>query len=73
MPGMTGAELTRQLRRQIPRLPALIVSGYAEAETVAPELHRLAKPFRASELAESLSAVRKEYNGWPALDDPTSP
>jgi PAS domain S-box-containing protein len=73
MPGMNGAELTRQLRRQIPRLPALIVSGYAEAETVAPELHRLAKPFRASELAESLSAVRKEYNGWPALDDPTSP
>jgi signal transduction histidine kinase/CheY-like chemotaxis protein len=63
MPGMTGAELTRQLRRQIPRLPALIVSGYAEAETVAPELHRLAKPFRASELAESLSVVRKEYNG----------
>ena len=55
MPGMSGAELARRVRSQRPDLPILIVSGYAEAEGVAPDLVRLTKPFRKAELAESLA------------------
>jgi CheY-like chemotaxis protein len=58
MPGINGVELARRMRMQIPGLPVLIVSGYAEADGIAPDLPRLAKPFRTSELAESLSAIR---------------
>lgn len=57
MPGISGAELARLVRSQRPDLPVLIVSGYAEAGGVAPDLVRLAKPFRKAELAESLSSL----------------
>ena len=55
MPGMTGVELARRLKQRFPRLRALIVSGYAEAEGLAPDLPRLEKPFRAAELAHMLA------------------
>jgi hypothetical protein len=35
----------------------LIVSGYAEAEAIAPDLPRLTKPFRQADLAASLAGV----------------
>jgi PAS domain S-box-containing protein len=54
MPGMTGVDLARSLRARRPELPVLIVSGYAEAEGIAPDIARLVKPFRNAELAESL-------------------
>ena len=57
MPGMSGADLACEVRTLRPGLPALIVSGYAEAEGIAPHLPRLAKPFRAAELAERLTAI----------------
>ena len=57
MPGMSGEELARALRSTLPELPVLIVSGYAEAEGIAPDLQRLTKPFRNAELAERLAAV----------------
>nr|WP_232792833.1 PAS domain-containing protein [Caulobacter hibisci] len=57
MPGMSGAQLARVLRVERPQLPVLIVSGYAEAEGIDPEVARLTKPFRSAELAESLSAI----------------
>lgn len=57
MPGMSGIELVRALRTRCPELPALIVSGYAEAEGVAPDLPRLTKPFRRSELAAALAEL----------------
>ena len=57
MPGMTGVELARNLRARRPQLPVLIVSGYAEAEGIAPDIPRLTKPFRNAELAESLSGL----------------
>jgi PAS domain S-box-containing protein len=50
MPGMTGVDLARALREQFAALPVLIVSGYAEAEGIAPDLPRLTKPFRSAEL-----------------------
>ena len=54
MPGMSGAELARVVRMERPKLPVLIVSGYAEAEGIDPDITRLTKPFRNAELAASL-------------------
>jgi len=63
MPGMTGAELAREVHATRPELPVLIVSGYAEAEGIAPELPRLTKPFRSIELAASVSALVPDQHG----------
>ncbi len=60
MPGMNGAELALELRARKPGVPILIVSGYAEAEGIAPDLPRLTKPFRNAELAESLASLARE-------------
>lgn len=57
MPGMSGADLVRQLREKYPELRALIISGYAEVDAIAPDLPRLMKPFRHDELANSLAAL----------------
>lgn len=59
MPGMTGTELARRVRSEHPEVGILLVSGYAEAEGVAPHLTRLTKPFRKNELARGLAAVRR--------------
>ena len=56
MPGISGADLVRRLRAERP-LRALIVSGYAEVEGIAPDLPRLVKPFRQAELAGALAAL----------------
>jgi CheY-like chemotaxis protein len=66
MPGMSGVELARALRSDRPQLPVLIVSGYAEAESIAPEIPRLTKPFRNAELAVSLTAI---LSGAAAIQD----
>ena len=57
MPGMSGAELALEMRVRKPGLPILIVSGYAEVEGIAPDLPRLAKPFRYEELSQSLAVL----------------
>jgi PAS domain S-box-containing protein len=54
MPGMTGVDLARAVRVSRPRTRILIVSGYAEVEGLAPDLPRLAKPFRQTDLAAIL-------------------
>ena len=57
MPGMSGTELARTLQNLRPSAKVLIVSGYAEAEGIAPDLPRLTKPFRNADLAASLAAL----------------
>ena len=57
MPGMSGTELARRLQNTQPSAKVLIVSGYAEAEGIAPDLPRLTKPFRSADLAASLAAL----------------
>lgn len=57
MPGMSGAELARELRADRPGVPVLIVSGYADAEGIDPSIARLTKPFRKAELAQSVSSL----------------
>jgi PAS domain S-box-containing protein len=58
MPGMSGADLAREVRKIKPGLPILIVSGYAEADGIAPDLPRLTKPFRNADLAEQLAGLQ---------------
>lgn len=57
MAGMDGTQLARAVRAIRPRLPCLIVSGYADVEGIAPDLPRLTKPFRANELFEALAGL----------------
>jgi CheY-like chemotaxis protein len=57
MPGMTGTELARRLRSEQPRLAVLIVSGYADAEGIAPDLPRLTKPFGSADLAAAVAGA----------------
>jgi PAS domain S-box-containing protein len=57
MPGMTGVDLARIVRAEQPDMPVLLVSGYAEGESLEPTLPRLTKPFRADELAASLDLI----------------
>jgi CheY-like chemotaxis protein/two-component sensor histidine kinase len=58
MPGLSGVDLARVLHSRQPELPVLIVSGYADVQGIAPGFPRLAKPFRAAELAASLAGLR---------------
>lgn len=46
MPGMTGIELAREVRRQYARLPVLLATGWAELEErEAVDVARLAKAY----------------------------
>jgi CheY-like chemotaxis protein len=58
MPGMNGTDLARVVQLERPHIRVLVVSGYAEAEGISPDLPRLTKPFRNVELAASLAALK---------------
>jgi len=57
MPGMTGAELARRLRDEHPELPVLLISGYQNIESVAPDVPRLSKPFRHAQLGACIASL----------------
>ena len=62
MPGMSGLELARIIRRTDPELPILILSGYDEFEYARASLRLnvfdyLLKPLNEDELSAALSAV----------------
>ncbi len=61
MPGINGTDLARMVRSSRPGVGILLVSGYAEREVLDPDLPRLTKPFRKSELAASLAALHGKY------------
>ncbi|MFN3725663.1 MAG: PAS domain-containing protein [Allosphingosinicella sp.] len=58
MPGMSGTDLVRIVRAERPGTAALVISGYAEDDGLAPEFPRLTKPFREADLAASLADLR---------------
>jgi len=60
MPGMNGTDLARTVHAERPETRILIVSGYAEAEGIAPDLPRLTKPFRKHELSAALREAREQ-------------
>jgi CheY-like chemotaxis protein len=62
MPGISGTELTRELRGFAPHLPVLLVSGYGGAAlaaraAAAGATRVLAKPLQRAELAHALAEV----------------
>ncbi len=58
MPGMLGSALIAEARKVRPGLPAMIVSGYADAVIDLPDdVQRLAKPFLSPELSAKLEAM----------------
>jgi CheY-like chemotaxis protein len=62
MPGLSGVELIRRARELRPHLPALIITGYADALAVAPvpdSIPILPKPFAFEDLSRSLDAAIK--------------
>lgn len=59
MPGMTGSEFVRELRKTHPRLPVLVISGLEEAEEQyegMDVMFRL-KPLLPNNLLESVSSL----------------
>jgi DNA-binding response OmpR family regulator len=63
MPGMSGADVAREIRSARPDQAILFVSGYSETDAIrsaAPGATLLAKPFRTEALAAS---VRKALSG----------
>jgi two-component system cell cycle sensor histidine kinase/response regulator CckA len=59
MPGMSGLELLDAIRRESPKLPVLLMSGYSgglveHARPDGVDAPFLAKPFRMKELAEAV-------------------
>jgi len=57
MPGMSGTELARRVRARWPSRPVLVISGFAEEEGIHPDLPRLTKPFRQTELVQILEEI----------------
>jgi signal transduction histidine kinase len=58
MPGMTGIELAREVRRQYPRLPILLATGFAELEgSEVVEVSCLAKPYTQTQLATEIARL----------------
>jgi len=57
MPKMTGVEVASAFRQKHPISPVLLISGFAGAAAVSPDLAMLSKPFHQAELAASLAAL----------------
>jgi CheY-like chemotaxis protein len=60
MPHVSGAEVIRQVRAIRPNLPAIIITGYADAESIGrrpDDVGVLSKPFRAAQLIAALKAA----------------
>ena len=53
MPHLSGAEVVRQARRIRPAMPAILMTGYADANSIArrpDDVHVLAKPFTVEQM-----------------------
>jgi CheY-like chemotaxis protein len=58
MPGMTGIELAREVRRQYPQLPILLATGFAELEGAdVVDVARLAKPYTQAQLSMEIARL----------------
>jgi signal transduction histidine kinase len=62
MPGTSGAELAAQVRREWPRLPVGLISGYTElSDDFRSDLPRLAKPYRQEQLARLVATLVRPH------------
>ena len=65
MPGLSGLDLARELRRRGSNAAVLFMSGYAPGDTVGAEppepFERLTKPFSLEELADAVSRTLRAH------------
>jgi CheY-like chemotaxis protein len=56
MPGMSGADVARRIRRLRPELPMLFITGFADRTGLAgvAEQHIIGKPYRREQLAQKI-------------------
>jgi signal transduction histidine kinase/CheY-like chemotaxis protein len=68
MPGMSGAELARQIHSKFSTLPVLYVTGYADKTTLAEigDARLVKKPFIGDELANKVHAALAEIGPRPS-------
>jgi CheY-like chemotaxis protein len=61
MPGMSGAELAQHVRKRVPGLPILFVTGYAEREALGQfnDAQVIRKPFVTREFADKVALALK--------------
>jgi CheY-like chemotaxis protein len=59
MPGMSGAALIKEVRRLVPDLPVLVMTGLERPEGLG-RVNCIQKPFQALELAALLAALVPE-------------
>lgn len=57
MPLMSGAELAATVKASHPRMPVLLVTGYAELDNLPKEYPLLHKPFRQADLARCIQEL----------------
>ena len=57
MPLMSGAELAATVKASHPRMPVLLVTGYAELDKLPKEYPLLHKPFRQADLARCIQEL----------------
>jgi two-component SAPR family response regulator len=58
LPGMTGAELAREVRRRRLQLPILLAAGFAEFEgTKVTDVLRLVKAYTQAQLANEIARL----------------
>ena len=61
MPSMDGPAMVRELRKLVPDLPVLFMSGYAEeqlrSQIAIDDVHFLPKPFSVQQLSDKVGAV----------------
>ena len=61
MPSMDGPAMAREIRKLVPALPVLFMSGYAEEQLrdqiAIEDAHFLAKPFTVQEISDKVAAV----------------
>jgi CheY-like chemotaxis protein len=57
MPGMNGVDLARLVGERFPRLPVVLLSGYAELDAFGSDLPYLAKPCPTATLVRTISGL----------------
>ena len=64
MPGMDGPAMVREIRAQVPSMPVLFMSGYAEEQLRRdidiPDMHFIAKPFSVAAIGDKVGAVLRQ-------------
>jgi signal transduction histidine kinase/ActR/RegA family two-component response regulator len=70
MPGMDGVEVAAAMRRRLPDLPIVFVTGYGDGDALNGERRVLIKPFRATTLMKLLHEALEQARRAPRESRP---